>query len=348
MVTRTPIRALSTAVALVFLVGCSNGSAIAPKPSVPQGHARTLMGRIPVVLSPIGMLRVNFNSGQRFMDFNRCPPAGPIEYISDFNDNVIDIYKGNFAGQTPCGRLTSGLLNPQGMFVKESTHELYVANTNDHDVVVFRRGATSPFKTYIDSTAGGQLPVDVTVAKDGTVMATNIVDVGFNVGSLSTWHKDGAFVGNFPNPNGALDYFLTVQKDGTVYFDDNTPNLYKGSCPAGACGSFVATGAKFVFPGGVRSADGDDVVLQDQEGAGGGDVLTYEPPDFGSPTSCAIGAGDPVSFDINRTQHHYFYTDAPNNIAVEIDYPSCALIGTVPGNTSGVLVGVARDEPETL
>jgi hypothetical protein len=340
------ILALSAATALALVVGCSSGSAIAPKPSTAQGHVYSLMGRIPAALSPIGLLNVNLNTGQHFKGFNHCPAAGPIEYISDFNDNVINIYKGNFAGQAPCGQITRRLLNPQGMFVKQSTHELYVADTGNLEVLVFRRGAASPFKTYTDPS--GQLAVDVTVAKDGTVIATNIVGSNVGFGSISTWHKDGTFVGNFPNANGANDYFVTVQKDGTVYWDDNTLNLWTGSCPGGACGSFTATGAVFAFPGGLRSADGEDVVLQDQSGAGGGDALTFEPPSFGSPQTCAIGAGDPVSFDINRTQHHYFYTDASNNVGGELDYATCAHIGTVPGNTSGLMIGVARDEAETL
>jgi hypothetical protein len=212
-----------------------------------------------------------------------------------------------------------------------------VANTGDLNVIIFRRGAASPFKTYTDP--GNQYSVDVTVAKDGTVIASNIF--GFNEnGSLSTWHKDGTFVANFPNTNGSNDFFLTVQKNGTVYYDDNGLNFWVGSCPAGACGSFTTTGATFNFPGGLRSADGEDVVLQDQS--------TFEPPDFGSPASCALGASDPVTFDINRLQHHYFYADANNDVGGEVDYPSCIPIGTVPGNPGGLLIGVAKDYPEPL
>jgi hypothetical protein len=218
----TPIRALSTAVALVFLVGCAGGSAVAPKPSTPQSHARSLMSRIPVALTPIGMLKVNVNTGYHFRAFDHCPAAGPIEYISDFNNSVINIYKGPFAGQAPCGQLTKGVLNPQGMFVRESTHELYVANTGDGNILVFRRGAATPFKTYTDPS--GQFPLDVTIAKDGIVIATNIFGTNTEAGSLSTWRRDGTFVGNFPNAKGAQDYYLTVQKDGTVYFDDNSFN----------------------------------------------------------------------------------------------------------------------------
>jgi hypothetical protein len=335
----------SVVAAFALLAGCSGAPVVAPSSVAPQGHIYSAMGQLPGVLNPIGMLRMNLNTGQHFEAFNHCPAAGPIAYMSDFNNSVINIYKVPFAGQRPCGQLTSGVVHPQGLLVKRDTHELYVANWGRHDIVVFRRGAMSPFKTYIDPS--GQKTIDVAVAKDGTVIATNFDGIHTSVGSISTWHKDGTFVGNFPNPNGDHDFFLTVQKDGTVYWDDRT-NLWVGSCPAGACGTFTATGASFIFPGGLRSADGEDVVLQDQSSGGGGYALTFEPPDFGSPTSCNLGAYDPVGFDINRLQHHYFYADASFNDAVEVDYPTCTRVGSVPGNAGGLPVGLAKDYPEPL
>jgi hypothetical protein len=105
------------------------------------------------------------------------------------------------------------------------------------------------------------------------------------------------------------------------------------------------------FPGGLRSADGEDVILQDQSGAGGGDADEYEafPSTF---TQCALNGSDPVSFDINKPQHHYFYADAGLNLGVEVSWSagttSCPLIGTVPGNQSGLPIGAAKDSPESL
>jgi hypothetical protein len=303
------------------------------------------VGQLPVILNPLGMLKMNLNTGYHFEAFNHCPTAGPIAYMSDFNNSVINVYKVPFAGQAPCGRITGGVFHPQGLFVKENTHELYVANWGDRDIIVFRRGAMSPFKTYIDPS--GEMTVDVTVAKDGTVIATNFDSISNSIGSISTWHKNGSFVGNFSNPNGDHDFFLTVQKDGTVYWDDST-TLWVGKCPAGACGTFAATGASFRAAGGLRSVDGEDVVLQDQSNGGGGFALTFEPPNFGSPTSCNLGAYDPVGFDINRRQHHYFYADASFGDAVEVDYPTCTRVGSVPGNPGGLPVGLAKDYPESL
>jgi DNA-binding beta-propeller fold protein YncE len=347
----TPLRALSAAAALAILAGCSGNSSVAPKPSGEQGRVHALIGRIPVALGTLAMLKINLNAGHHITSFDRCPASGNIEYVSDYSNNVVNIYKGNFAGQAPCGQLSpGGMSNPQGMFVEQSTHNLYVANTGGHNILVFHRGARTPFRKYTDP--GVQNPDDVTVTRDGTVIAANIFQANFNeAGSISTWHIGGAFVGNFPMPNSFEGLYLTVQKDGTLYYNDidmtsDAGLLWTGSCPNGACGTFTSTGATTTFPGGLRSADGEDVVQIDQNASGGGALITYE--SFPNGVSCAIGGGDPDAMDINRTQKHVFYADALNDVGGEISYPSCAPIGTVPGNSGGLPIGAAVDAPASL
>jgi hypothetical protein len=341
--------ALSAVAALALLAACSSGTTIAPKPSTPQGQVRSLMSRIPIALSPMALLKVNMSGGRHFTSFDACPASGTIEYLSDFSNNVVNIYKGKFAGQAPCGQL-AGVSHPQGMFVKGSTHDLYVANTGGNDVLVFHRGGTTPFATFTDP--GVQNPDDVTVAKDGTVIAANIFQpMGHEQGSISTWHSDGTFVGNFPMPNSFEGLYVTVQKNGTLYYNDidftsGAGLLWTGSCPNGACGTFTSTGATTAFPGGLRSADHEDVLQIDQNAAGGGALITYE--SFPTGTSCAIGAGAPDAMDLNKKQRHVFYADALNNVGGEMKYPSCAPIGTVPGNTSGLPIGAAVDAPDGL
>jgi hypothetical protein len=341
---------LSSVAALALLAGCSNGSAVAPTSAAIQGHRYLAMsGRIPSVLNPIGMLRLNHTgTPSHKVSFDTCPATGPIVYVSDLNNSIINIYKVPFASQTPCGQLTasSGLVNPIGMIVRH--HDLFVANASGFDVFAFHRGETMPYITYTDPTCGGELPDDVAVSNDNYVFATNANSFGCN-GSLSIWHKQsGILVGNIPNPVGAASLFLTIQKDGTLYYTDSSPALYRGSCAGGVCGAFTNTGATFAFPGGIRSADDEDVVLDDQSAPGGGALLTYEPPDFSSPGVCTIRGSDPVGFDISRRQQQAFVADAGLNKVLEVSYPDCKLIGTVPGNAGGLLVGVAKDIPETL
>jgi len=346
----TPIQALSAAAALALLAGCSSGSAIAPKPAGITGHAHTYMGHVPAVVGPMGASKIAYHASKR-VGFDACPATGAIEYISDFNNSVINIYKGKFAGQAACGQLTSsnGLLNPQGMFVDEK-HNLWVADTGNGNVLEFKRGGTTAITTLVDTTGGNsEFPVDVTIAKDGTVIATNIFAPNTGIGSISTW-VGGNLVGNFTNPGNNFDYFVTVNKAGTVYWNDNSLTVWTGSCPLGACGAFANAGATgFAFPGGVRMGPGEDLVLQDQSATGGGAQLTYETLPGGPAQQCTVSANaDTVAFDLNEKRNHYFAADATNNRGVEVKYPTCAAIGTVPGTSGGLPIGAAADAPGDL
>ena len=304
------------------------------------------MGRIPAAVSPLGMLKITMNTGIHFASFDSCPATGTIEYISDFNNSVINIYAGNFAGQAPCGQIT-GLTNPQGLFVRKGN--LYVANTAGGNILVFQRGGTTPIQTLTDP--GVEYPVDVTVARDGTVIASNIFQPnGLQAGSISTWNSTGTFVGNFPMINDLEGLYVTVQKSGKMYFNDidltSIEGLtWTGRCPAGVCGAFTSTGAQSGFPGGLRSADNEDVVQIDQHG---NTVNTYESIPNGRTKCSIIGAADASADDISKSEHHLFYADSVSNIAGEIGYPTCAAIGTVQGNPLGAPMGAAVDAPEAL
>jgi hypothetical protein len=338
---RTPARlqALAIATALVVLAGCTGGPAFAPKPTTPQDHMRWLMSN-PNLVSPSAPRDVHVG-GQRYKSYDACPGTGAIEYFVDATNSVINIYAGKLAGQGPCGQIAHvALLNPQGIVV-DKQHNLFVANTGNANVLAFHRGKTSPFRTYTDTTNGSQFPVDVAVSDDGVVFATNIFSPNTGIGSISTFNKStGALIGNYQNPNSGADYFITVQKNGTVYWDDNGPTLWTGSCALGVCGAFTATGASFAFPGGIKSADGEDVVLLDQSAQAGSVLTTYEPPDFSSGVSCTIAKGQAVAmFDIDKRDRHLFFGGASGG--VELKYPSCVLVGHVNGTFGGVAVDPA-------
>jgi hypothetical protein len=315
---------LIAASAIVFLAGCSGAAytSIAPKPASLQHAAR------------------------HFTSFYACPATGPIKYVSDFNNNVVDVFVGKFAGQAPCGQITSVLNSPWGIYVEPRTHDLYVANYGKHDMVVFHRGQTSPYNTYKDPSF--QDPVDVAVARDGTVIASNQLRPNFpTAGSLSTWiggPNGGTYVGNFKMPDGSEGLYVTVQRDGTVYFDDlvstnfNYGALWYVSCPAGACGTQTqVAGVTFNSAGGVASDDTEDVLAVN--GAGFADTFELPNP---NPKSFPLNGG-PVAMAINKLDHHWFVTDAFNNDAAEYSYPKGKLIGTVPGNAGGGLFGIAVD-----
>jgi len=345
-------QALCAVAATIFLAGCAgNGSsAIAPTPVSPESAVHFPGGAVPSAVGRLGLLRHNPNTGHHFVSFDSFPATGPIEYASDGTNNVINIYAGDFAGQAPCGQIATTLLNfPFGLFVKIGTHDLYVANASD--VLVFHRGKMMPYNTYTDPS--GQVPNDVTVAKDGTIIVSNIGQFnGREAGSISTWVKGpngGTFVGNFPMTNDIQGGFITAQKNGTVFFDDQDATTRHGavwslSCPAGHCGTQTqVAGVSLGAPGGLGSDSTDDLLVTDSQP---GNAETFELPNP-NPMTFPL-AGIVFGMAMSQGDTHWFVADALDNEAAEYSYPSGSLIGTVPGNSFGNLDGIAIDPGHAL
>jgi hypothetical protein len=272
--------------------------------------------------------------------------------VSDINNSVVNVYVGKFAGQAPCGQIASGLLkNPAGLYVKTATHDLYVANAGGSNILVYHRGQMNPYNVYTDP--GVQFPVDVTMAKDGTVIASNSSQTnGPEKGSISTWirgQNGGTFVGNFPMINDLFGLFVTVQKNGTVFYADVDATTLSGalwtlSCPAGACGAPTQVpGVSIIFPGGMGSDTTEDLLVNDRRAV---TANTFELPDP-TPSTFPL-AGEPIGLAINKLDHHWFVADAQNNNAAEYLYPSGVLVGTVPGNDGGEAYGIAVDPGHVL
>ena len=317
---------LSAVAAAILLVGCAGGNvpALAPGPDSAQ-H---------------GLSR-------HYASFDACPTTGPIAYVSDFNDSVINVYAGKFAGQKPCAQLTAQLHNPTGLFVDAATHDLYVANR--HNIRVFHRGQTAPYNSYTDPTSRQEI-LDVTVTSDGIVIASNTNQVsGPEHGSLSTWISGphgGKFVGNFPMTNDFEGMYVTAQRNGPIYYTDLDKITARGalwhvSCPAGACGvETQVAGVSFQFPGGMAFDATDDLLVTEESG---GTADTFELPKP-SPARFQL-QGYPTGMAISARDRHWFVADSDNNDAAEYAYPSGALIGTVPGNApGGYLFGIAVDQ----
>jgi hypothetical protein len=351
------IHAMIAAAALSTLAGCAGSSALAPKSLRVQGRESVLARQVPAPVGVIAALRLNPSNAHPYVSFDTCPATGAITYISDYNNNVINIYAGRFKHQMPCGAISgSPVHEPEGLFVGLN-HRLYVANTGGGNILEFTRGGSTPIATFTDPT--GEFPSDVAVANDA-VIASNISSVSQGGGSISTWHIGGGFVGNFPMINDIQGLFVTVQSGAAdrIYYNDidatsNAGVVYTGKCPAGACGAFAALPAttNTVYPGGLRSRSLDTHLIQFDQTAGPGGVrLRYDDnnPSFPTDPSCNIGGSHPIGFDMNSTASQVYYADAVANVGGEMVFGSCKSIGTVPGNPGGLLVGVAHDPPEPL
>jgi hypothetical protein len=340
----TVLLGLSAAGAIASSVSCSSTSPSLHSQTTISSNsaARFRFALYPSVLDPAGVhaasprtIRVGFDS---------CSKSGATEYVSDEYNSVIDIYSGKFAGQAPCGQIVSTLLiHPNGLYVDRASHDLYVANWGGSNILVFHKGQTAPYNVYADPAV--PLPYDVALSSDGTVVASNEeASGGFKKGSISTWiggPNGGTFVGNFPMTNDDFGLYLTIQRNGTIYFNDIDATsgigaLWSVTCPAGVCGAQTqVAGVSFQDPGGMVFDDTGDLLVND---AMASTVDTFELPNPQPSTTalpcCPIG----IAYD---TLHKHWLTTSIS-YAAEYSYPSFTLIGTVPV-TGGAMLGVAVD-----
>jgi hypothetical protein len=134
------ISSLFVMVSLGALAGCSSSSALGT-PSAPSALA-------PAV----------------------AHDAGGLIYASSWGGNTVNYYdKGTGPNNPIAGSLSGSFSNPWGMAVDKSG-DLYVANAEDQNVLVYAKGSTSPTTTLTDPNG---FPCDVAVGSDGTVFVAN-------------------------------------------------------------------------------------------------------------------------------------------------------------------------------
>jgi hypothetical protein len=325
---RVQFQALFAASAITFIAGCSSGPMVAPEKF---DSARSL-----------GMHRWNSSIALHFKSKYTCPATGAIEYFSDYKNNVINVFAGKFAGQSPCGMITA-VSNPQGLFVDASTHDLYVANTGKRNVVVFHRGQLTPYNTYADPTL--PFTYEVALAKDGTVIASNVL--GPYGGSLSTWiggPNGGTFVGTFPMTNVKYGYYVVVNHNDLVYYNDLDLTSGRGAlwslrCPHGACGIQTRiAGVSFNEAGGLAISRTNDLLADDAQP---GFAETFELPNP-NPKTFPIDSGS-LDMAIDTSNRHWFALDSQNSDAAEYLYPSGAFVGRVQCAPGCIASGIAVD-----
>jgi hypothetical protein len=338
---------------IAFLVGCSSATAISPEPLLQQDGDRSQVDRVHSPFNRLGALTDNLGSKHAVIGHDNCPSSGPLEYVSDYTYDLVDIYAGKFAGQPPCGQITAGITFPLGIFVKPDTHDLYVCNgvIGVFNILVFRRGQITPYNGYTDPF--GNIISDVTVADDGTVIASNAFQAEHSgKGSISTWIASptgGTFIGNFAMKNLGEGSGITVQKNGLVYYEELDSNrevtVWSVSCPAGVCGtqSQVAAGA-LVGNGfaGIKSDAAGDILINDFVAL---TADTFELPNR-TPKTFPL-TGSPSGLAIDEHDHHWFISDPINDDAAEYLYPSGVLVGTVTDNPRGEMVDIAVDTGPT-
>jgi hypothetical protein len=112
--------------------------------------------------------------------------ASGVIYASSFGGNTVDYYFKDTGPSYPvAGSLSGSLDNPWGMAV-DKNDDVYVANAQDENVLIYAKGSTSPTGTLDDP---NKFPCDVAVGSDGTVYVANGSGTMFSSGNVVIYAK---------------------------------------------------------------------------------------------------------------------------------------------------------------
>ncbi|MEO6991609.1 MAG: hypothetical protein ABI346_09420, partial [Candidatus Baltobacteraceae bacterium] len=127
-------------------------------------------------------------------------------YVGDFDTSVVNIYNRRGINPAQVGQITTGISNPERLFV-DANGALYVTDNGTASVTVYPKGSISPSLTI---TTGISDPTGLTVDAAGTVYVTNVGN-----GTITEY------------PAGATSPSLTIPDTGSENLaTDSHENLY--------------------------------------------------------------------------------------------------------------------------
>jgi hypothetical protein len=330
--TRTRIATVVSVVAIMMLAGCTGTGSQVASPIIPGSIHQAL---------PNSDHRFDFLApGHRphSLVWQGNPGRGWISpdavrhrhvYIADENGQAVYIFPQKGSNQPPIGKITAGVLGPNGLFVDKSG-KLYVCNFGGGTVTVYHHGSITPSLTL----TGAGSAIDVVVGRDGTVYVSNW-DSG-SAGTLLEYPKGQTAPAVTININGAPEG-LALDSTNNLYVAYNDNSSFDGEVLKFAPGATVGTnlGIHVGYVGGATMDSQDNLLLVDQN-IPGVDVF---PPGATQPSNQIKGFS--LAFDISLTHGDakLWVTD-PNAIVDEVSYPTGAIINTI-SNTIMSSFGVA-------
>jgi len=238
-------------------------------------------------------------------------------YISDYGNNVL--YGFPAAGGSPNYVVSSGINGPQGL--AKTAKNIYLANTNLSQILVFTPPSTTPTVTINES---NEYPSGVAVNARGTsIWVSNICSApSCGMGNLQEYSATGTLEQTITCANMYRYYFVGVDKKGNVAVDGEDSSFAPAVdvIRAGST-SCTALSTSLSFPGGVEFTTTGNLAIDDQDTS---TVSTYLAPSFSTviSTTTLSGSSDPVTFAFGTKDADLISANAGGGNATQFAYPN--------------------------
>ena len=239
-------------------------------------------------------------------------PRNPLLYVSDYDGNFVNVYSADGSDQMPIGQLT-GFNEPQGLWV-DINQNLWVVNTNTAQIIGFHRNATSPFKTFNDTS--GNYPVGVCGNNNKHLMY--VVDIVgpppyyLPANTIEVYNKAGSSspIETLTDSNASALYQCVVDSKGNLFVTLTNINSNMGEVDEFPKGSTTPTviANNLVYALGITVDEYNSLAVDDTYAYGypytEGEVYIYDPPYTNGPAyKFEVPSGiDQTALDKQQTQ----------------------------------------------
>ncbi|MGA2760280.1 MAG: hypothetical protein ABSF08_08190 [Candidatus Cybelea sp.] len=247
-------------------------------------------------------------------------------YVSDAEDNVVNIYNANGTDQTPIGQLT-GFDEPQGLWV-DVNQNLWVVNTNTYQIMGFHRNASTPFKTFND-TSGGYPAGACGNDNKNLLYAVDILGPSFSNGNtIEVFNKAGSSspIQILTDPNASSLNGCVVDSKGNLFVTLTNVNYpYAGEVDVflkNATTPIVLVD-NLVYPIGITIDKYRALAVQDTFAMGysGGEMYLYDPPYTSGPAYSFATPSGVIETALNKPQTQIWGANGYDVVAQEFSYP---------------------------
>ena len=297
-------RYLGTALVLLagLTAGCSSGG-VAPSDSGsvagPQG-ASLQQNQMLAAGHGVRSQAARAGSGGWFSPDAHKKGKKSLIYWGNYDTSTITIYSGKGVNGKQVGQITTGLSNPERLFVG-ADGSVYATNLGDNTITGYKPGTTSPFITISDGVNG---PTGLTVDAAGTIYCANVDSDNITV-----------------YPKGETSPSLTIPYFAEYLATDKQDNLYASGAaveefaPGSTNGKDLGLPA---YPGALEvDRSGNLIVLY-------GGTVEYFPAGQTSPSKEISVSGSPFALSLSKNEKDlYVSTEVGSPFDIQsVAYPN--------------------------
>lgn len=208
-------------------------------------------------------------------------------YWGNYDNNTIDIFSAKGTNPPMKGQITSGLSNPERLFVDKALN-VYATNigTGNGNVTAYKRGATSPFLTISN---GVNRPTGLTVDAAGSVYCANVGN------DTVTVYPKGQTSPSLTIPISSSPEYLAIDSSDNLYV--STGVSVTEFAPGSMTGKNL--GLSIGSPGALEVDKAGNIIVIDSSA----NTIDVFPAGQTTPSKqIAVTAGAPFALSLNKAE----------------------------------------------